>query len=321
MSTRSDVHQTLTLQSAGVCGYAHALYVRSLCEFGRPRHLAESGGWLLERDIPGSRWRDAMGCYPLFACEDYSRLAQDLQRLEDLVSVSVVADPFGNFNLSGLQACFDRATLFKQHYVVSLEGDLESTVSKHHRYYARRALRQISVERCPSPMCHLDEWVDLYSHLAARHALRGIKRFSRDSFEQLMCVPGIVMLRARVADRTVGAHLWLLDQTVGYSHLMALSAEGYSLAASYALYGEAICRSAELLSPNLRVLNLGAGAGVGGTASDGLSKFKRGWASGTKPVYFCSRVLNPDAYARLAAADSAAAATQYFPAYRRGELT
>ena len=44
-----------------VTGYLHPGYARSLAEFGTPRELERSGGWLLERAIPGSSYFDAMG--------------------------------------------------------------------------------------------------------------------------------------------------------------------------------------------------------------------------------------------------------------------
>src|SRR3990172_4731763 len=82
----------LTTENA-VTGYLHPGHAASLAEFGTPRPLPHSGGWLLERTIPGSESRDAMGCYPLFACRDWSRLPMDLEDLaRDLVSVSLVTD-------------------------------------------------------------------------------------------------------------------------------------------------------------------------------------------------------------------------------------
>src|SRR5436190_23288915 len=88
-------------------GYMHPRYAQSLAEFGSPRHLPRSGGWILEREIPGFPYRDAMGCYPLFACRDWSRLHEDLEELHsDLVTLTLVADPFGDYDLSTLQHCF-----------------------------------------------------------------------------------------------------------------------------------------------------------------------------------------------------------------------
>src|SRR4051812_33133883 len=52
-------------------GYQGPGYVASLREFGRPLSLSRTGGFLLERAIPGTADRDAMGPYPLFCCRDW----------------------------------------------------------------------------------------------------------------------------------------------------------------------------------------------------------------------------------------------------------
>src|ERR1039458_447089 len=93
----------------GLPGYLNAGYAASLAEFGTPRKLPHSDGWLLERDIPDSPHRDAMGCYPLFCCRKWTGLAQDIEGLwEDLISVALVADPFGEYSEADLKRAFDQ---------------------------------------------------------------------------------------------------------------------------------------------------------------------------------------------------------------------
>ena len=75
-------------------GYLHPGYPKSFVEFGNPRKLSHSGGWIIERQIPGVPYKDAMGCYPLFICDDWSRLYSDLDEISnELVSLVVVTDP------------------------------------------------------------------------------------------------------------------------------------------------------------------------------------------------------------------------------------
>ena len=50
-----------------------------------------------------------------------------------------------------------------------------------------------------------------------------------------------------------------------------------------------------------------------------LTRFKRGWASGTKTTYLCGHVQDPDMFSRLCGAVEGNAA-EYFPAYRAGEF-
>ena len=90
-------------------GYLHPAYADSFAEIATPRELPHSGGWFLERTIPGSDLRDGIGCYPLFACRKWKGLAQDLPALADrLVSLCLITDPFGDFHeedLSRLVRC------------------------------------------------------------------------------------------------------------------------------------------------------------------------------------------------------------------------
>ena len=296
-------------------GYLHPFYARSLAEFGAPRELAHCGGWMLERPVSGFAARDATGCYPLFCCRDWSRLELDLQALEsDLVSLGLVTDPFGDYDEALLRRCFPDALLrFKEHYVTELNQPVPSLVSRHHRYYARRAMSQVEVTSV-DPATFADEWTILYATLIERHRLRGIKAFSREAFARQMRVPGMVALRAQANGETVGGHLWYVQNDVAYSHLAAFSPRGYDLMASYALYWFAL----EFFSGKARWLDIGAGAGSA-SGESGLSQFKKGWATGTRTAYFCGRIFDHAAYSRITA-ERGMATESYFPAYRSGEL-
>ncbi len=295
-------------------GYLSPAYPRSLAEFGAPRLLPRCRGWLLERDIPGSGARDAMGPYPLFACRDWAGLAADLDDLgAGVVSVAIVPDPFGDHDPGLLQRCFDRVLLFKDRYVTDLRVPAEEIGTRHHRYYARKALAAVAVEHCPDAPRFADEWTALYARLIQRHGLRGIQAFSPKALAEQLGVPGAVLFRAVHEGRGVGMHLWYVQGAVAYSHLTALCDTGYHVGASYALYAFAL----DWFRPRLRWLDLGAGAGTTRRLADGLDRFKRGWATGARPTYFCARVCDREKYAQLVRARGNLA-TSYFPEYREG---
>jgi len=260
-----------------------------------------------------------MGPYPLFVCDDWTHLREDLEaERRRLVSVALVTDPFAPVAPAILSGCFDRVSRFKEHFVVDLSKP--PVVSSHHRYYAKRGLKQIRVSGQDNlDAAALDRWVDLYSNLVGRHSLSGIKAFSRESFAGQLRVPGLVMLEAWHDGKVVGAHLWYVQGDKAYSHLMALNVEGYLLHAGYALYWEALHSSAALFGPEVTWLTLGAGAGVDATSDDGLTWFKRGWSGETRPVYLCGKVLDSENYSALSNARGTAQSS-YFPAYRAGEF-
>jgi hypothetical protein len=70
----------------------------------------------------------------------------------------------------------------------------------------------------------------------------------------------------------------------------------------------------------LEWLNLGAGAGVSENSMDGLSRFKRGWSTDTRKVYFCGRIYDKVNYSLVTKAKDTIG-SDYFPAYRKGEFT
>jgi hypothetical protein len=114
-----------------------------------------------------------MGCYPLFAYRDWPCLREDLDAVGgELVSVAVVADPFGDFNAELLKRAFRDVVLpFKEHFVADLRLAPGQFVSKHHRYYARKALAGLEVEVCDKPAPLLDEWTGLYANLIERQRI------------------------------------------------------------------------------------------------------------------------------------------------------
>jgi hypothetical protein len=256
-----------------------------------------------------------MGCYPIFSCQNWQQLPEDLNLLESrFVSLSLVADPFGDYLAENLSAWFNRVVAFKQHHIVDFSKPV--SISKHHAYYSRKAAREAGIEAGPAPDGFAEKWTELYSNLVEKHDLKGIKAFSNASFELQMKVPGIVVFRAIRDGVLVGAHLWYEQQGVAYSHLAATTDVGYGLNCSYAIYAAAI----EYFRNRVDFINFGAGAGVGlNRKEDGLGWFKAGWANSSRTAYFCGRILNAARYTALARG-SQQRDTAYFPAYRSGEL-
>ena len=291
--------------------YLSPQYAQSLAEFGTLIHLPRSGGWLLRRAIPGTDAYDAMGCYPMFACEDWRALRADLLTLGDeLVSVSLVPDPFGDYRIEDLHAAFpDRMIAFKPHYIADLHLPTEVIVSRHHRKYARRALARMQVEFPARPIEHLALWNELFQSSIDRFHMQGVRSFSPACFAQQLALPGAVLSLAYHEGEPVAAHFYLLGGDVAYAHLSAATDTGRALGADYAIYHSYINH----MRNQVRWIDWGGEVGL---ATDGpLSQFKRGWSSTTRQAYFCGRILNAERYARLSAA-AGTSESEFFPAYR-----
>lgn len=296
--------------------YSDVCYLKSLGEFGFPYNFASAGGGVLKRKIPEFNACDAMGPYPFFACKDWSRLRADIESArDDFVSVGLVADPHGRFDISMLNECFDHVMKFKQHYIIDLETPLEQLGSSNRRKKARRALKKIEVSLVGNPEAFIDDWSVLYDVLIKRHEITGVRAFSRDSFIKQFSLPGVEVIKAMSDGEVIGALVMFWHGDVVCGHLCALSEKGYQLDATLALDWF----SFEHYAGKARLLDLGGGLSLS-EAGSGLDAYKRGWATRTIPVNFCGRILNHDLYKEITMAKGKGG-TNYFPAYREGEFS
>ncbi|HWH44920.1 MAG TPA: hypothetical protein VNT32_09330, partial [Thermoleophilaceae bacterium] len=166
----------------------------------------------MERPIGDTGLRDAMGAYPMFCCPDWTELSADLDALGDrLVSVVLAPDPMTAPQPEALEATFDHVRRYKDHFVIRTGRPLDEFVSKRHRQHARNALRRVEVELCEEPARYAGEFDRLFGVLAARHQIRGLRRFSQAAFERQLALPGTVMFRAMVDGRTVGLDSWYVQ--------------------------------------------------------------------------------------------------------------
>lgn len=293
-------------------GYLHPDYAASFAADGAVRSLPACGGWLIERAIPGSDARDAMGCYPLFACRDWSQLGPDLEQIGSaLVSVTLVTDPFGAYDEPLLARAFDRVVPYKQHYVADLTRPAGEFVTADRRQCAATARRRgVTVEEVAQPSDCIDEWTALYLGAMARHDAPG-PVLTRETVLAQLRLPGLVMLRAIWHTQTVGLGLFAVHNDVAYAHLVALGERAHELRVSCALYDDAI----ERLAGRVRWIDWGGVAGSSDNPNGGLARFKSGWSSGQRTAFLCMRILDRDQYAALSGTTGRTGST-YLPAYR-----
>lgn len=302
------------MKTVDATGYLHRSYAESLSEWGAVRRLPRAGSWAIERSVPGSDRRDAVGCYPLMVCEEWEALSEDLGPAgKEWVTFMAVPDPLGAPDEDKLRRIFpDHVQRFKTHYVVELERWTRAP-RPGHRARLRSAAARVETDVGPARRDLLDQWSALYADLVERHAIRGLPAFSRRSFAAQLAVPGMHVARAVSGGETVAMSLWATHNGHAYYHLAASSPRGYELSAAYAMVDSAI---RYLRALGLVLLDLGGAAGLRERHDDGLASFKRGWATAERPAQFCGRILDPDAYRSLIAQRR----TAYFPAYRAGEL-
>jgi len=282
--------------------------------------LENSNGFVLKRQIPGSNRYDAMGLYPMFFCDDWFKLNEDLENnKDDLVSLVMVTDPFGKYDVELLNSCFNYLVKpFKKHFIVDLSRASENLnfFNKHNKRYAIKSHKVITVEKVDNPISFLGVWNELYSTLIDRHNIKGLAAFSEMSLKKQMIVPGSLVFSAKYKEEIVGITIWYKLGEVVYYHLGAYSQKGYEMRASYAMIWNVI---EYFRSTDFKWLNLGGGAGFQSDGSDGLSRFKKGWSTGTKITYLCGHIFDKGSYDRLSILNRDYQGS-YFPLYRLGEF-
>ncbi len=295
----------------GPTGYRSREYARSLSFAGTPVELPRSGGWLIRRAIQGSPLQDAMGVYPYLCCSRWDELREDFDALrKDMVVVSAVTDPLGNYDSDLLARSFDRIRPHKPHYVIDTSVPLADLVTRSHRRTARRAIGNVSVSVADDPVSYGADWVRLYDVLCHRHGIEGLRRFNPESLRRQLSVPGMVMFRAEAAGHTIGLDLWYVTDGCAHGHLAAFDEQGYRLRASYATKLFLI----EYFHSRVAWINLGATP----TEDNGLATFKRGWATGVRMSWLCGMVFDDAGYRSLIQ-PSGKDDGSFFPAYRRNE--
>ena len=304
--------QLASITPGDATGYRDAVYAASLSEWGTPRRLNRADSWSMVSRIPGTDRLDASGCYPLMACGNWAGLVEDLHAADqEWVAFTAVPDPLGAPGADELRKTFrDHIRPFKTHHLVNLER-WTAAPGAQHRARIRRSARHVEIEVAPARAELLEPWIELYTSLATRHAIHGLRRFSRQSFAALFTLPGLHAARTIAGDETVAMSLWVTAGRNAYYHLGASSEKGYALSAAYPMFDAAIRYLGKI---GLEWLDLGGGAGISERPGDGLAQFKRGWATAERTAWLCGRVLDRAAYDELAPGPHG----EFFPAYRTG---
>ena len=275
---------------------------------------------MLERDVPGGGYQDAMGLYPFFSCKNWDKLRTDVEEIQnELVALSLITDPMAEVDQGLLASIFpEHCRMFKEHFAIDLtQPSVHKTFSTNHKRNAQKAFKQLDVRRCSKPGDYFEDWLQFYRHLIERHEITGMTAFSEKCFSRQFETPGLIAYRASRGADIVGMNLWYVTEAGhAYYHLGAYSDVGYEAGASFALFWQAI---EDFMAEGIRYLCLGAGAGSTPKGDDGLTRFKRGWANTIRSVYFCGRIFNPGVYNDLTKR-FANPGTHFFPAYREGEF-
>ena len=278
--------------------YLHSEYGNSFQDSYSIIRLKNSQALIFKRPIHDTGLYDLMGAYPLLFCGDWKKLHIDLEdNMDNMISFTAVTDPFGEFNITDLKKTFNTLVVpFKDHFVTDLSLKENNFINKHNRRYSKKALNDLTIEVVKDPLPLLDKWCNLYSNLVKRNNIKGIANFSEESLKRQMKVPNSVIFCAKSKGKVVGITIWYMYKKIAYYHLGAYSDFGYEKRASYAIFWKVI---EYFRHAGFSWLSLGAGAGVNNDGTDGLSRFKKGWSTGTKTTYLCGHIFDQKKYKKL----------------------
>jgi hypothetical protein len=278
--------------------------------------LENSGGGVLARPISGSAFSDVMGAYPLFSCSNWRGLADDVRGLrERFVSLVLVPDPASPLSRAELQATFDIVRPMNDHYIIEFARFSSANVSQHHARELRRAeKRGLEIQIADGAFELAEDFHRLYRTLVERRRISGLRDFSLTTMQKQMPIDGSVVVSVLKGGELMGMDWYYRDRSWAYNHLSACSKAGYANSAAYLMKAAAI----EYFRGKVDVLDLG-GAPRLGLGGDGLSLFKSGWSTGTKPSYLCGAILNETEFRRLIGGEDPRQ-EGYFPSYRRGDF-
>src|SRR5262245_44454728 len=181
--------------------YARPAYARA---FGLSTlDVPERRTAVLRRAIPGTKWEDALGCYPLSLIDREADLKGGLERLRaaGLVSVALVPDPVTGPVLPALRGAFPIYRRFKTHYLIDRALPARRIPATHRRWI-RKALRECQVS-VVSLGNSLSEWERLYQGTIVRHAITGLQKFSPAYFAALAGMPEVESFAAQASGKTV----------------------------------------------------------------------------------------------------------------------
>jgi hypothetical protein len=288
------------------CPWRECEYASAFAQPWQPVAVPAWGSFILSRPIPGSRHRDAIGCYPLAAFAPDADIASGLDQLRSMGLVSIVAvpDPLASPSADHLTRHFTLCRPYKTHYGIDRTRPIRLPHGHRSRLNKSNRLCHITVGGLAE---RIDRWCTLYQALIARYHLCGISAFSSKFFHKIAALTDFTVFSAWHLGEIVAMSIWAQGCDVAYYFLNASAAAGYSVNASYALMEAAIHHFKEL-----RWLHLGGSAG-NSPEPDGLSSFKRGFANAEFTALLCGAILDERVYATLSERRSGSA---WFPAYR-----
>jgi transposase-like protein len=197
-------------------------------------------------------------------------------------SVSLITDPMWSPGQNLLEAAFGSCRPFNENYLID-RGLGRVRVQKRHRNMINDAKRLCHIDRLHlAPM--LERWWNLYQSNQQMRA--PVHSTPPKYFEMLAGLEGVDVIAAHYENEIVTMNIWLRFNDILYYIDGASNQKGLAISAPYATFAYVIEHYA-----NCRYIFLGGSADFRGPRSDGLARFKRGFANVSVRDYLCTSHL------------------------------
>lgn len=211
-----------------------------------------------------------------------------LERLRraGVASVSLVTDPMCSPSQSLMEAAFGSCRPFNENYLIDRElGRMR--LHKRHRKMIGGAKKLCSVDRgALRPL--LERWWTLQQ--SSREIRTPVDSIPAKYFQMLAGLEGVEVIAAHYENEIVTMTIWLRFKDVLYYIDGASNQTGLAISAPYANFAYVIDQYVDC-----RYVFLGGAADFRGPRSDGLARFKRGFANASVRDYLCTSHLRSSA--------------------------
>jgi len=251
-------------------------------------HVPEWRTHVLLKTAPGLQLvRHATGVSGHSSLDPDCDLRGGLERLRQagVGSVSLITDPMWSPSQNILEAAFGSCRTFQENYL--LDRELGRTrPRKRHRNMIHSARKLCAIDRVQL-LPWLDHWWTLYHDNCQQRA--HVYSTPPKYFEMLADLEGVDVLAAHHENEIVTMTIWLRFNDILYYIDGASNQRGLAISAPYATFAYVIDQYV-----NCRYIFFGGSADFRGPRSDGLARFKRGFANVAVQDYLCTSHLRSD---------------------------
>lgn len=243
---------------------------------------------LIKRPIPNTEYYDIASIYPF--CVDQG--AAEFHYAFEAVTSTIITDPLCDTYFYDYEKYKDHAVVKLKDYDFTKMPDNHKRNIKKYRAGSRDGFCYTEV--CINPTYHAGSLQGIYPNLIKKHNITGATAYTNNQLKKLLEVPGTVLFKVFSGSQIINVSLFYIYNNNAYYHLSCQTDEGYKNQSNFTMMYDAI-----MFFKSLGLGYLEIGASPDGAKSNGLKRFKEGFATEIRNNYIIKRIHRPDIYEQL----------------------